>query len=70
MSSRYGEHYVRTLHAWVENLEKSWERAVANVGEQRARVWLLYMAASANGFESGRLGCVTRCWRVPRRRGL
>ena len=27
--------------------------AVAEVGVRRARVWLLYMAASANGFEDG-----------------
>ncbi len=47
------EHYVRTLRAWVENLETNWDTAVAEVGSQRARVWHLYMAASANGFEDG-----------------
>ena len=30
-----------------------WDAAVAEVGVRRARVWLLYMAASANGFEDG-----------------
>ncbi|HEX3542061.1 MAG TPA: cyclopropane-fatty-acyl-phospholipid synthase family protein [Acidimicrobiales bacterium] len=45
------EHYVRTLRAWVANLEAGWEDAVALVGPGRARVWRLYMAASALGFE-------------------
>ncbi len=47
------EHYVKTLRAWVGNLEQHWEAAVAEVGVRRARVWQLYMAASANGFEDG-----------------
>ena len=47
------EHYQRTLQQWVANLEKHWDEAVAMVGEPRARVWLLYMAASAIGFEDG-----------------
>lgn len=49
------EHYARTLRAWVANLTTHWEEAVALVGLARARVWLLYMAASANGFEDGGL---------------
>jgi cyclopropane-fatty-acyl-phospholipid synthase len=47
------EHYSRTLHAWVANLEAHWAEAVALVGEARARVWRLYMAASAVGFDDG-----------------
>lgn len=47
------EHYDRTLRAWVANLEASWERAEALVGPARARVWRLYMAASAVGFADG-----------------
>jgi cyclopropane-fatty-acyl-phospholipid synthase len=45
------EHYARTLRHWVANLEANWEAAVAEVGEGRARVWRLYMAGSALGFE-------------------
>jgi cyclopropane-fatty-acyl-phospholipid synthase len=47
------EHYAKTLRAWVGNLQEHWEAAVSEVGVRRARVWLLYMAASANGFEDG-----------------
>jgi cyclopropane-fatty-acyl-phospholipid synthase len=47
------EHYARTLRAWVQNLETNWDTAVAEVGSQRARVWHLYMAASANSFDDG-----------------
>jgi cyclopropane-fatty-acyl-phospholipid synthase len=49
------EHYAQTLKNWVVNLEDHWDEAVALVGEGRARVWKLYMAASANNFDSGPL---------------
>src|SRR5207302_10156974 len=41
------EHYGLTLRAWVANLEANWEAAVAHAGLARARIWRLYMAASA-----------------------
>jgi cyclopropane-fatty-acyl-phospholipid synthase len=49
-------HYALTLRAWVERLEKHWDEAVRLTSEGRARVWRLYMAASALSFESGKLG--------------
>ena len=49
------EHYSRTLHHWVSNLEENWDRAVELVGQARANIWRLYMAASANGFDDGGL---------------
>ena len=48
------EHYAKTLRHWVSNLEGRWDDAVALAGPGRARVWRLYMAASAVNFESGR----------------
>jgi cyclopropane-fatty-acyl-phospholipid synthase len=45
------EHYALTLRRWVANLETNWDAAVAEVGGGRARVWRLYMAASALAFE-------------------
>ncbi|MEV6680897.1 cyclopropane-fatty-acyl-phospholipid synthase family protein [Streptomyces erythrochromogenes] len=50
------EHYALTLRAWVARLEEHWDEAVALTSAGRARVWQLYMAASALGFERGRLG--------------
>ncbi|HVC66619.1 MAG TPA: class I SAM-dependent methyltransferase, partial [Acidimicrobiales bacterium] len=47
------EHYSRTLHCWVANLEEHWDEAVALVGRARAEIWRLYMAASAIGFDDG-----------------
>jgi cyclopropane-fatty-acyl-phospholipid synthase len=49
-------HYALTLRAWVELLERNWDAAVALTTEGRARVWRLYMAASALTFESGNMG--------------
>ena len=48
------EHYALTCRAWVANLEEHWEEAVAEAGPARARIWRLYMAASALNFEAGR----------------
>ncbi|MEU9036453.1 cyclopropane-fatty-acyl-phospholipid synthase family protein [Streptomyces sp. NPDC048352] len=50
------EHYALTLRAWVARLEEHWDEAVRLTSPGRARVWLLYMAASALGFERNRLG--------------
>ncbi|MEU8432792.1 cyclopropane-fatty-acyl-phospholipid synthase family protein, partial [Streptomyces sp. NPDC029216] len=50
------EHYALTLRAWVARLEDHWDEAVRLTSPGRARVWLLYMAASALGFEHARLG--------------
>ncbi len=49
------EHYARTLRHWVRNLEAHWEAAVHEVGVERARLWRLYMAASAHQFSYGHL---------------
>ncbi|HUZ09492.1 MAG TPA: class I SAM-dependent methyltransferase [Acidimicrobiales bacterium] len=49
------EHYSKTLHEWVGNLRRNWREAVDSVGSERARTWWLYMVASANGFDAGRL---------------
>ena len=49
-------HYALTLRAWVANLEAHWAEAVAVAGVGRARVWRLYMVASALAFEVGKLG--------------
>jgi cyclopropane-fatty-acyl-phospholipid synthase len=50
------EHYVRTVEAWHRTLEERWDRFVALVGEETARVWRLYLAGGALAFEEGRMG--------------
>lgn len=50
------EHYAATLRAWIANLEQNWDEAVRLSSAGRARVWRLYMAGSALGFSSNRLG--------------
>ncbi len=50
------EHYARTLRAWVANLEKNAQCAIAEAGASAYRTWRLYMAASAVSFEGGSIG--------------
>ncbi|NML53186.1 class I SAM-dependent methyltransferase [Streptomyces sp. R302] len=50
------EHYALTLRRWVANLEGQWDRAVRLTSPGRARIWRLYMAASAVSFERNRIG--------------
>jgi cyclopropane-fatty-acyl-phospholipid synthase len=47
------EHYARTLWHWVERLEANADAARKEVGEERYRVWRIYMAGSAYGFDRG-----------------
>jgi cyclopropane-fatty-acyl-phospholipid synthase len=47
------EHYARTLRQWVTNIEADWDKAVELAGAARAKIWRLYMAGSAIGFEDG-----------------
>ncbi|MFH9064650.1 class I SAM-dependent methyltransferase [Streptomyces coeruleorubidus] len=50
------EHYALTLRRWVARLEADWQRALQLTSPGRARVWRLYMAASALAFEQNRIG--------------
>jgi cyclopropane-fatty-acyl-phospholipid synthase len=42
--------YERTLQAWTDNLESDLPRAIELAGEERVRVWQLYLRAARNGF--------------------
>jgi cyclopropane-fatty-acyl-phospholipid synthase len=53
----------------VANLEANWERAVALVGAARARIWRLYLAGSALGFNDGGIGVHQVLGVVPGRAG-
>jgi cyclopropane-fatty-acyl-phospholipid synthase len=50
------EHYALTLRRWVANLEAGWPAAVKLTSPGRARIWRLYMAASALSFERNKIG--------------
>nr|EIF90188.1 cyclopropane-fatty-acyl-phospholipid synthase [Streptomyces tsukubensis NRRL18488] len=50
------EHYALTLRRWVARLEDGGKQAVRLTSPGRARVWRLYMAASALSFERNRIG--------------
>ena len=52
------EHYVTTLRHWVDRLEHRETEARTLVGDVTYRVWRLYMAASAHGFNTGRIAIV------------
>ncbi len=47
------EHYVLTLQRWIENLAAHRDAAIAEAGEERERIWRLYMTGSALAFERG-----------------
>ncbi|XRQ11724.1 class I SAM-dependent methyltransferase [Actinomadura welshii] len=50
------EHHERTLRAWAAALQHHWTECAELAGPGRARVWLLYLAASALACENGRAG--------------
>jgi cyclopropane-fatty-acyl-phospholipid synthase len=49
-------HYVRTIRAWLDNLEENLTAVEAIIGRERARMWRLYLAGGALAFEEGRMG--------------
>ena len=47
------EHYAKTLWCWLDGLEANADAARAEVGEEKFRVWRIYLAGSAHAFERG-----------------
>jgi len=47
------EHYARTLWHWVDRLESNADAVRHEVGEEKFRVWRIYMAGSAHAFDRG-----------------
>ena len=50
------EHYVWTVRPWLDTLQDRRSEAVALVGEEQWRVWLLYLAGASLAFEENRMG--------------
>jgi cyclopropane-fatty-acyl-phospholipid synthase len=44
-------HYMRTCRHWADRLRAAHDKAVALVGEQKYRTWLLYLTSASVGFE-------------------
>src|SRR5947207_3190939 len=49
------EHYVLTLRHWLRRLEEHHDEALGFVDEATYRVWRLYIAGSAHGFQRGHI---------------
>ncbi len=47
------EDYAETLRHWALRLDENRDEAVRMAGEERVRVWRLYLRAARNGFEVG-----------------
>jgi cyclopropane-fatty-acyl-phospholipid synthase len=47
------EHYGKTLWHWVDRLEGNAEAARREVGEEKFRIWRIYLAGSAHAFDRG-----------------
>ncbi|HEX4805348.1 MAG TPA: cyclopropane-fatty-acyl-phospholipid synthase family protein [Conexibacter sp.] len=49
----FGADYAETLRHWAQNLDEHLDEATRLAGEERIRVWRLYLRAARNGFLSG-----------------
>jgi cyclopropane-fatty-acyl-phospholipid synthase len=47
------EHYARTCRLWADRLKARFAEGVGEVGEPKARLWLLYLTACSIAFERG-----------------
>jgi cyclopropane-fatty-acyl-phospholipid synthase len=52
----FASDYAETLKHWYERLDSNLDEAVRLAGEERVRVWRLYLRAARNGFTSGFTG--------------
>jgi cyclopropane-fatty-acyl-phospholipid synthase len=48
----FGPDYAKTLKHWAQNLDDNLDQATRLAGEERIRVWRLYLRMARNGFES------------------
>jgi cyclopropane-fatty-acyl-phospholipid synthase len=63
------EHYATTLRHWVRRLEHHADDARRIAGDVTYRVWRLYMAASAHGFQIARIGVIQTLLAKPTAQG-
>jgi cyclopropane-fatty-acyl-phospholipid synthase len=48
----FGPDYAETLKHWAQNLDDNLDQATRLAGEERIRVWRLYLRMAKNGFDS------------------
>ena len=49
----FREDYVETLRHWARRLDENMDEARRLAGDERVRVWRLYLRAARNGFDTG-----------------
>jgi cyclopropane-fatty-acyl-phospholipid synthase len=49
----FGPDYAETLKHWIERLDRNYDEAVRIAGEERVRVWRLYLRGARRAFETG-----------------
>jgi cyclopropane-fatty-acyl-phospholipid synthase len=49
----FADDYAETLRRWTQRLDDNRDEAALLAGEERLRVWRLYLRAARNGFETG-----------------
>jgi cyclopropane-fatty-acyl-phospholipid synthase len=49
----FRDDYAETLRHWARRLDENLDEAIRLAGEERVRVWRLYLRAARNGFETG-----------------
>jgi cyclopropane-fatty-acyl-phospholipid synthase len=49
----FAEDYAETLRHWARRFDERLDEAVRLAGEERTRVWRLYLRAARRGFETG-----------------
>jgi cyclopropane-fatty-acyl-phospholipid synthase len=63
----FGPDYVETLRHWARRLDQHQADAVQMAGEERVRVWRLYLRGARKNFESGFISIYqVRCQLAPR----
>jgi cyclopropane-fatty-acyl-phospholipid synthase len=63
----FREDYAVTLRHWSQRLDEHLEEAKALAGEQRTRIWRLYLRAARYGFETGHTSVYQVLTRKPNR---
>ncbi|MBC8129448.1 MAG: class I SAM-dependent methyltransferase [Rhizobiaceae bacterium] len=62
------EHYQRTCRHWHDRLLARYDESVAEVGEDKTRLWLVYLAACSIAFERNTV-CLYQTLASPKKRG-